>query len=259
MAVCGDGVCDMALGETNALCPQDCAGMCAHSICQPSQDPLDNNCDPCVVSVCNQNPDCCNKGWGGDCVGLVNQLCNNACCGDGQCVGEQCDGCVDDCGHCPPGPTCAHSICKGSDNAAPLNTQNCFDPCMDLVCANINATTDNCCQPEPPAWSAECTDLAHNLCPEYTCIQDVCAALPTCCTGHWTAACVAKAVDTPSCKTSCDCAHDPCSAGPDGTPLDAGCDPCVAAVCAADTYCCNNDWDGICVGEVGTLCGVQCN
>ncbi len=84
-------------------------------------------------------------------------------------------------------------------------------------------------------------------------------AMPSCCSAHWTGACVALAAATASCGTACDCANDPCAEGPGGQPLDPGCDPCVAAVCALDTYCCNNDWDGICAGEVGTICGVQCN
>ena len=72
-------------------------------------------------------------------------------------------------------------------------------------------------------------------------------------------ACAPLAEATTSCGTKVDCDNDACSEGPGGQPLAAGCDPCVAAVCGADPYCCNNDWDGICIGEVGTLCGVQCN
>lgn len=241
-------------------CPQDCPGAnCAHGVCETSQEPLQDGCDPCVSAVCAQEPNCCNMGWGFNCVGIANQLCNNVCCGDGTCGGEQCDACVADCGHCPPTPTCPHSVCNGGANAAPLTTASCFDPCIDLVCASIDGDTDNCCLPEPPSWSAECTTKAHTLCPEYACIKDVCAVLPSCCTAHWTADCVTQAVATPSCATGCDCVHDPCVDGQQNEPLDAGCNPCVAAVCAADPYCCNNDWDGICVGEVGTLCGITCN
>ena len=33
---------------------------------------------------------------------------------------------------------------------------------------------------------------------------------------------------------------------------------CVEAVCAVDAYCCATRWDGICVGEVDSVCGLNC-
>jgi hypothetical protein len=51
------------------------------------------------------------------------------------------------------------------------------------------------------------------------------------------------------------CAHDACSAG--GS-LQSSCDPCVAQICAADSYCCSTAWDATCVGEVVSLCGKTC-
>ncbi len=43
-----------------------------------------------------------------------------------------------------------------------------------------------------------------------------------------------------------------------GGPLASSMDPCVANICAADSYCCNNWWDGICVHEVESICGRSC-
>ena len=34
--------------------------------------------------------------------------------------------------------------------------------------------------------------------------------------------------------------------------------PVLAGICASDPFCCNNSWDGICVGEVGSICGLTC-
>ncbi|KAJ3024942.1 UNVERIFIED_CONTAM: hypothetical protein HDU68_007640 [Siphonaria sp. JEL0065] len=48
------------------------------------------------------------------------------------------------------------------------------------------------------------------------------------------------------------CAHSVCTAG---ALLKSGCSACVTAVCNADSYCCSNSWDSICVGEVNTYCG----
>jgi hypothetical protein len=51
------------------------------------------------------------------------------------------------------------------------------------------------------------------------------------------------------------CAHGICSTG---TKLVSSCDPCAQKICAADSYCCNNQWDSQCVGEVKTICGQTC-
>lgn len=42
------------------------------------------------------------------------------------------------------------------------------------------------------------------------------------------------------------------------TPTSASCHPCVAQVCAADSFCCTSAWDPICVGEVGSICELTC-
>ena len=51
------------------------------------------------------------------------------------------------------------------------------------------------------------------------------------------------------------CAHAECTAG---AKLATGCDPCVTAVCSADSYCCSTKWDAQCVSEVPTYCGTTC-
>lgn len=57
-------------------------------------------------------------------------------------------------------------------------------------------------------------------------------------------------------STGSSCSHATCSTG---VKLVASCDPCVKTICAADAYCCNTKWDGICVQEVASLCGKTCN
>jgi len=53
------------------------------------------------------------------------------------------------------------------------------------------------------------------------------------------------------------CAHDLCTTGALLAPT---CDACAAAVCVADSYCCQTAWDSICVGEVSTVCSSnQCS
>jgi hypothetical protein len=53
----------------------------------------------------------------------------------------------------------------------------------------------------------------------------------------------------------CACEHDPCTVG---TKLAATCDPCAAAVCAKDSYCCGVAWNSICVSEIPSVCGETC-
>lgn len=47
------------------------------------------------------------------------------------------------------------------------------------------------------------------------------------------------------------CAHNICASG---GKLVSNCDPCVAKICAADSYCCSTSWDAQCVGEVASIC-----
>ena len=51
------------------------------------------------------------------------------------------------------------------------------------------------------------------------------------------------------------CTHSECSTG---TKLKKGCNTCVTAVCAKDSYCCSTDWDATCVSEVATYCSESC-
>jgi hypothetical protein len=48
--------------------------------------------------------------------------------------------------------------------------------------------------------------------------------------------------------------HDLCE---EGDVMDTSCDPCVATVCAADPYCCDNAWDETCIGEVASECNLD--
>jgi hypothetical protein len=49
----------------------------------------------------------------------------------------------------------------------------------------------------------------------------------------------------------CTCAHNKCNAG---GALAAGCDPCVAQICALDPACCGVTWNQACIDAVQTVC-----
>jgi hypothetical protein len=51
------------------------------------------------------------------------------------------------------------------------------------------------------------------------------------------------------------CAHDICD---QGASLEPSCDPCVGQICQRDPFCCQQDWDEICVSEVFSICSIDC-
>lgn len=242
---------------------------CQHAVCSVG-DALTLGCNACVDQVCNtqDGQGCCNNFWGAGCVALADELCNAGCCGNGECNGETCDSCPNDCGACAcgdgtcnggedcgtcaqdcgPCPECPHSVCG---TGAALDPNVCRGSCVDEVCMQDPA----CCGMGSSApWSGACSYLADTLCGEDPCITSVCMDQPECCTTGWDEACVAAA--TMKCGVSCNCAHSICQ---NGGALDPTCNPCAEAVCKADPYCCEQNWDGICIGEVGLICGIDCN
>jgi hypothetical protein len=50
------------------------------------------------------------------------------------------------------------------------------------------------------------------------------------------------------------CAHLACVPG---VALDPSCDPCVKTICDQDSFCCNNNWDIVCVADV-RVCNLGC-
>jgi hypothetical protein len=214
---------------------------CAHDFCARGEQ-LDPACDPCVSDVCKAYPSCCQKSgtWDDECIHQVNVHCNNACCGDGVCVGEVCDSCPKDCGHCP----CPHSVC--ADAGAPIG-DSCQDPCVADVCKKL----PSCCSDQ---WTAACSALGTQLCSGVEpCVTKICQANNNCCTSAWTQNCVDLA--TANCGVSCKCAHAMCTIGDALLPQ---CDPCVESICAADKHCCKDTWDLRCLTEVESICGIRC-
>ena len=114
----------------------------------------------------------------------------------------------------------------------------------------------------------------HDLCmqgPAVPASCDVCAAAisaidPYCSTTTWDGFCVAEmrsVCGSLRCSTGQGlCSHTLCT---QGGALVSGCDSppvnpsCVTRICAADPYCCGTAWDGICVGEVVSVCNLNCN
>jgi hypothetical protein len=67
--------------------------------------------------------------------------------------------------------------------------------------------------------------------------------------------CEVDASGVAACAGGSTCSHGVCEQGP---PLDETCDSCTANVCGVDPYCCDVQWDSICVDEAQQLCGATC-
>jgi hypothetical protein len=133
--------------------------------------------------------------------------------------------------------------------AQPLNPTICREPCVEQVCQ----MQPSCCG--GPNFDEACQDLAAELCPDGNeCIKAICNQLPDCCTVGWTQACAFQAVLL--CNTQCNCQHSICS---QGSALPASCNPCAAAVCKVDDFCCTGGWDATCVQDVAAVCGIDCD
>lgn len=51
------------------------------------------------------------------------------------------------------------------------------------------------------------------------------------------------------------CSHDICSTG---GPLDNSCGSCEDTVCSIDPFCCDTEWDSLCVQQAEDWCGASC-
>ncbi|MBI4703298.1 MAG: lamin tail domain-containing protein [Deltaproteobacteria bacterium] len=119
------------------------------------------------------------------------------------------------------GDTCAHDVCEPGEKLDPA----CSD-CVGQLCAE----DDFCCQEE---WDEKCVSEA----------QEICGV--DCGGGGGGGAGGGGS----------GCTHDVCDPGPALAP---GCNSCTSAVCAEDPYCCQKEWDSMCIDEVLQYCGKDC-
>jgi hypothetical protein len=268
----------------------------ASTLCNGCGDPdagdcfVDNgtpfcNIRACCDEVCAIDPFCCTTSWDSVCAGEATTLCNcpnpehdcfttgtPGCNDDGCCQAV----CAIDAFCCTDSwdslcVTEAFQLCDGCGNA---NAGDCFTvhanaDCNNAACCNeVCASDPFCCN---DSWDNFCVAGAVQLCncpnPEHNCFttgtpgcsddgccQLVCITDDFCCTVSWDGVCVDLASEL------CDGCGDPeagdcCSEHP--VPF---CDnrACCDAVCAIDSFCCEVEWDGVCVGEAGGFAECGC-
>jgi hypothetical protein len=226
---CGPDGCGGSCGTcpSGATCS---SGQC--TTCTPNCTGLVCGSDGCGGS-CGTCPagEACNSS--GQCVTTCTPNCTGLVCGS--------DGCGGSCGTCPTGETC-----NSSGQCVSTCTPNCTGlQCGDDGCGGSCGT----CPSGEVCSSGQCTTTCTPNCTGLQCGDDgcggscgTCAAGTTCSSGQ----CV---------SSSGGCSHPICSSG---AALTSACDPCAAAVCTTDPYCCSVLWDPICVGEVTSVCGEAC-
>ncbi|MBX3356692.1 MAG: hypothetical protein KF724_13435, partial [Phycisphaeraceae bacterium] len=143
-------------------------------------------------------------------------------------------------------------------------TVECGDECLPPACGNSDH---------------DCYTTGGPFCSDEACCNLVCAIDPFCCQVAWDGICVNEAFEfcgAPACPLDCvgtpegeACGADEnggCNAPQGGTSNccivwgGAGCDDpaCQDAVCAADPFCCDVAWDGLCSGAANQLCPDIC-
>jgi hypothetical protein len=143
------------------------------------------------------------------------------------------------------GSTCNFTVCGTLCVDTTQDDQNCGQ-CNNACPSGASCTNSKC----------TCTSgetLCTNACYDLTSDMNNCGKCGNACTGTQTcmsSTCQSTSTAPPQGK----CSHDLCadSLGP----LTPGCDTtgCVNNVCTQDSFCCDTDWDSICVSEVADYC-----
>jgi hypothetical protein len=241
-----DSIC---VGGALDLCGSDSCGTSAGNDCCTTSTVPGCNDEICCNIVCTVDPFCCATAWDSLCVGGAEKLC-----------GLECNE-APACGVPGTGDCCAANGSPFCDDAACCNAVCSFDPfccdtTWDTVCANLAG--DICA---PCGGNAACNPNAGDCCvangtpgcADADCCLLICAVDPFCCSNQWDSICANQAVTNCSgCAAVCPNPDHGCFVT--GTP---GCSnaTCCDAVCAADPFCCETQWDALCVNGANNLCG----
>ncbi len=286
--VCEDGqlggqTCEGLGFESGTLgCAADCGGfdtsqcVATMNCCSANTVP---ECDDagCTAAICALDPYCCDTEWDQICAdaALLEPSCQGVSdcpdCGNGMLEGiEPCDGAnlggetCESQGYDSGTLGCA-ADCLSLDESACQGDGACCAPngtvgCEDIACTNAVCNVFPQCCDEP--WSQACADVAA--------LEPACQGVtgcPNCGNGELGAgevcdganldgeSCASLGLNTGTLACAATCVEfdtTGCFAGgcceSNGSPNceDAG---CTAAICAADPYCCDTEWDQLCADD----------
>lgn len=257
---CNVGTCDIVTGTCSAVPISDGTSCDDGNAC--------TTVDRCQSGVCaGTNPiDCpaidqCHEV--GTCDPTTG-LCINLPTPDGAA-------CIDG-DSCTQTDVCVSGVCTGSNPVAcpppadQCHTQGTCDPgtgnCSNPTVGDGTACDDgNLCTLSDTCQAGSCTPAGSVICPAPPACHNAGACNPG--TGNCDYPLSPDGIacdDGTSCTSGDTCSggsctgslRDKCVSGP---AMPTGCDPCVDAIANVDPYCVTNFWDGLCVGEVQSVCG----
>jgi hypothetical protein len=152
-------------------------------------------------------------------------------CGDGVCgLEELCDVCLDDCGRCAAPPGCGDDICGPEENCGSCEAD----------CGPCGTSSSGAGGGSPGSGGSGAGGAGGGFTP--TCGDTYC-----------------DPPESPQgCPQDCQqvgggtCAHGACE---EGAALDPSCDLCATVVCGLDSFCCDTNWDVLCVASADLFCG----
>jgi hypothetical protein len=226
-------------GLTACTCGDPAAGSCKAVKTTPGCSDLD-----CCGSVCLFDEFCCVVAWDKACTLAADALCSDidvcGVVGSGSCfVRHPTPGC-DDAG-------CCQTVCEIDPLCCKLQwDQNCADLAQE-ICADCGVITTGSC------FEVDGTPSCSNA----QCCQLVCATDPFCCQDSWDSVCVTFA------EALCAAPIEACGTNQSRSCFipsaylagcdDAGC--CVQVCTTLDPFCCEVQWDAVCVELAFSLCG----
>jgi len=254
-------------------------------VCVPCAEDIDCDTipvDPLIMDLLSDNPLAAVAGvllismlYGDEEAHDLHFYCQPIGLGYGVCA--PCSNPLQKCGTGSSGGSgnCDHDVCTAGTALDP----SC-GACAEAVCSHDNF----CCESE---WDSVCVSEVDQYCatscsgeggcaPDICtndaleaqdtscgpCVEAVCTADPFCCNkqgGSWDDLCMNAALENPACADLCGggggCAHSECEAG---GPLTDDCSDCAAAICAADGWCCSNEWDSLCVEQAEADAACDC-
>ncbi len=278
-----DGICANDAFAVCGNCGDPAAGSCYTANGTPGCD----NAGCCEI-VCAADPFCCNSQWDGLCADAAIKNCDNcgnatagSCyesngsigCNNADCCTLICEEFDAFCCEVSWDGICAQLAATECGNCGGADAGNCYvsngtPGCDDSACCAATCVADPfCCNSQ---WDGLCAGAAIENCnncgnPEAgdcfvangskgceiaECCEIVCAEDAFCCDSEWDSLCAAAAIE------NCEGCGNP-NAGScyeaNGT---IGCNnaECCEAVCAEDPFCCNNQWDSLCVNGALTIC-----
>ena len=241
---CGDGTCDDS--ETTCSCQADCGTECGDKCCSPGEEceadcgcaepgstvVTEKSCGNCGLwqDKCSENgewtQDVCLEG--GVCGAGETDICEK--CGTKSCTAECAWGQCTNQGDCSPGETdicekCGTRSCTAECSWGTCQNQGCAPEAIESCGVNGTKTCNESCD-----WG-DCVEASP--CGNGVCTNETCDTCPDDC-GPCTGDCCEPQQDSPWCddKSVWEC------------------------VCKEDTFCCETNWDDICVTEVDSKdCG----